>query len=761
VEGRNPALFGALAQLERKDKWFLGGGKGAIYAPPFPRWLQVPGFWDECYLADIRLLRLFCLLFLGEGARPIRTSGQIESWRPDRLVLRHRALGLEVIERRCVLEENAWISELEIMEAEGPVNVMMWSLQEFRPHEQGSPWTSIADPSATPDAVTYRFDTGWPSEMEPDRTAVEVEELSAVGSMLPPLPVYLALGSSAERLSWTINLAQRHDDSPLWETSVVPEKFADGRLPGDEKVQVGPPPVEGLLHLVQHYRLQTGDRATFAAGSGLSAQAAAESLEAALAPNPIERSESSWRRYFAGVPQFESSDPWLTSAYWYRWYGLRLNTVDLPDLPVARPAPSSERFSPFVTEGIGFFRNFITYSAQAHLREAAWVHDPSLAIGILDNLTKVQRDDGSFPGHSYSCRPPRDFYHADFATGADLLEALHPGSLHDRHLDAFARYGAYFWEHRRLPADPNLYVILDQNETGQEYMSRYQEATADADRWSTFCVGGVDASTYMALLCDFMGRRRGGSIPGAELAWEAEAEDIVDSLLHDSLDQSAHFFCDIVQGRRARARPATGFYPFLLSGQSDWRARAEAYPLERVLDRWLLSEEEFWLPRGFPATAQSDQTFSAEAEWKEKRLNCLWNGRSWPMVNSHLVDALASAARNSDSARLRQRAGEALMKVIRLMFYDGEPGQPNSFEHYNPETGIPATYRGYDDYMHSWIVDLILRHAVGVVPGTDAVDPLPLAVDWIRCTHIPHPKGWMHVQVVRGEAIVTIEPREP
>ena len=44
--------------------------------------------------------------------------------------------------------------------------------------------------------------------------------------------------------------------------------------------------------------------------------------------------ENAWRDYFASVPQFSSSDPHLNAAYWYRWYGLRLNTVDIPELPL-------------------------------------------------------------------------------------------------------------------------------------------------------------------------------------------------------------------------------------------------------------------------------------------------------------------------------------------------------------------------------------------------------------------------------------------
>jgi hypothetical protein len=86
---------------------------------------------------------------------------------------------------------------------------------------------------------------------------------------------------------------------------------------------------------------------------------------------------------------------------------------------------------------------------------------------------------------------------------------------------------------------------------------------------------------------------------------------------------------------------------------------------------------------------------------------------------------------------LREEAGKALMKAVRLLFHDNDPTRPNSYEHYDPIAGTPALYLGYDDYMHSWVVDLILRHAVGVQPGSDQRDPLPTDVKWIACENLP------------------------
>ncbi|HEY0867693.1 MAG TPA: hypothetical protein VGE01_09950 [Fimbriimonas sp.] len=721
-----------LLLLARDDKFFLGGGRGAIYAPPFPRFLLSPGFWDECFFADLKISRLFGLLVSDASGRPIRLSGRHAGWRPDRLIIDHTGAGTAIRETRFVTEANAWVCELELL-SETPVWIFQWSLLDLRPPGYGAPWQSLEEVEVVDGGIRARWDTAWPSDLEPDRTAVESEQIAVEGrAMRPPLSLHLAFGASANRLSWTVNLAQRHDESLLWETSLLPQKLRNGRLPQEVKHRVGTEPQEGLVHLVQQYELRRGEPLRVACGAGLSPGAASASLAMALREDALARNEASWRRFFGGVPQFECSDPYLNAAYWYRWYGIRLNTVDVPDLPVDQ---GSARFSSYVTEGIGFFRNFVTYSAQAHLREVSWRHDPSLAVGILDNLGACQRNDGSFPGHNYSCRPARDFYHADFASPLEQIHALHPQAIGKEHLGTLRRYADYLVRNRTLSSDlagPTLYDVFDQNETGQEYMSRYQFASEDADKWASFRVHGVDATVYAVRLFEVLDRFRAGSSP-----YGAFAEGGKRGLREIAFDPDDGFYCDVrLDGKRSWARPLTGLYPLMLD-----ETRCD-------LKKWL---PEFDLPAGFPATAHSDPTFSSDGEWKERRLNCPWNGRSWPMANSHLVDAVAKAARGE--------AGPIVMKAIRMLFHDGDPTRPNSYEHYDPIAGTPALYRGYDDYMHSWIVDLILRHVVGVRPGYDEVDPVPLDLEWLECREIPHPRGRMAVRIERGKPPAVSIPR--
>src|SRR5690606_29447624 len=89
----------------------------------------------------------------------------------------------------------------------------------------------------------------------------------------------------------------------------------------------------------------------------------------------------------------------------------------------------------------------------------------------------------------------------------------------------------------------------------------------------------------------------------------------------------------------------------------------------------------------------------------------------------------------------RERAAELLARYVRMLFLDGDPARPTSYEHYSPVTGRPALYRGLDDYQHSWINDLIIRYAAGFAPrpgGGFTVDPLPFPLERLVLERLPY-----------------------
>jgi hypothetical protein len=189
-------------------------------------------------------------------------------------------------------------------------------------------------------------------------------------------------------------------------------------------------------------------------------------------------------------------------------------------------------------------------------------------------------------------------------------------------------------------------------------------------------------------------------------------------------DESEEIFLDIdpAIGGRTGVKSATCFYPYFTD-------IATAEHLDG-LKRHLLNPAEFWSPFPAPSTSMDDETFSSEPEWKGKRMHCPWNGRVWPMTNSHLAEALARAAIASKDSLLRRKTAEFITRFIHMMFFDNDHRRPNSFEHYNPITGQASLYRGIDDYQHSWIADLIISYVCGI--GIDdaglVIDPFPFGL---------------------------------
>jgi hypothetical protein len=187
-------------------------------------------------------------------------------------------------------------------------------------------------------------------------------------------------------------------------------------------------------------------------------------------------------------------------------------------------------------------------------------------------------------------------------------------------------------------------------------------------------------------------------------------------------EEEMFFDVDPATGERTHVKAATCFYPYFTDiVEKDHR---------NGLKRHLLNPKEFWPPFPVPSSSIDDEFFCPEPEWKGKRMNCPWNGRVWPMTNSHVAEALASFAIRTNDIVLRKRAAAFMTTFVKMMFSDGDPRRPNCFEHYHPFTGTPSAYRGIDDYQHSWVNDLIIKYLCGIRPEQFSVliDPFPFGI---------------------------------
>jgi hypothetical protein len=283
----------------------------------------------------------------------------------------------------------------------------------------------------------------------------------------------------------------------------------------------------------------------------------------------------------------------------------------------------------------------------------------------------------------------------------------------------------------RDPEDSGMVTVVNHYETGQEYMSRYLAVDPDSDvnAWEPrLRLKGVDVTVYLYQL---LGGLAGiaDRLDRAEEAerWRAAAASVGRALREEMWDPRTGMFSDVdgATGKRTGVKAAVCFYPLLTD-------LVDAEKVERMLGH-LEDRAGFATPFPVPSTAADDPLFDAEGLWKGKRHNCPWNGRVWPMTNSHVVEGLLRQWHRG-SERAGRIAAHVLSRFVRMMYHEGDPARPNCYEHYNPFNGHACVFRGIDDYQHSWVLDLLARGVTGVEPGRDAlrIHPLPMGLDDAR-----------------------------
>jgi hypothetical protein len=300
--------------------------------------------------------------------------------------------------------------------------------------------------------------------------------------------------------------------------------------------------------------------------------------------------------------------------------------------------------------------------------------------------------------------------------------------------------------------------VTDQFETGQEYMSRYQAVDPDADRYgweNRIRLKGVDVTVYAwQLFHALAGLAPRGGIEGAR--WKAQADKTALALQKKMWDTKGGVFSDVnpLTGKRTGVRAAVSFYPYF--------TEMVGAPHLAGFVQNLFDPRQFWKPFPVPSSSGQDPLYDPDAAWKGKRMNCPWNGRVWPMTNSHIAEAIAHVATQHVPA-LRAHLVEFLTKYVRMMFWNGDASRPNCFEHYHPVSGRPAAYRGIDDYQHSWVNDLIVQYVVGLRPGGEGlfvVDPMPFALDGFEAKGLPMQGASVDVAREGNQLLVRVNGRE-
>jgi hypothetical protein len=664
----------------RPDKWYLGMGDGLLWAPPFPRWLEWPGFWDEAHLFQYPVGPLVTLSFVRSG-KALTPRARCRQWTPAALTLDYTLDGLPARERRAATG-GAFISE----------------------------WL-ITNPRRRPVALDVVAWTAVPGE------ALATSDVRVAANGLQFIRTVADRHGHDARVAMSLTLspaAQSHggyrsersapDVPPWFELTPFADRWEDdGRL--RDELRLDGLDDSGVVYLGLQRRIRLGARGTarVSAGVGLALASTNGGIPSRSRMRPVTAAVRAWQTYFRSLPALRSSDPFIERHWWHRWYGLKLNAI---------AGGVGNYRHPTVCEGIAYFHVPITYSAQCHLRELRWFPDPTWARGVVRTFLEHQRPDGSFHGRIYADHlRSTDFYHADWGGALLALDAVHP----DRDFRAevypgLSRYAEWLLGTRDVEGSGMLDVV-DQFETGQEYMSRYQAVDPDADRlgWQNrIRLKGVDVTVYGYRLFRTLEELATAIDPPGVARWRAAAERTARAVRTRMWDPDLEMFFDVdpATGRRTGVKAAVCFYPFL----TDLTDASHVGGLARHL----FNPAEFWTPFPVPSSSVDDPRFDPDAEWKGKRHNCPWNGRVWPMTNSHVTEALARVVRVHEP-EWAPRLSRLLRRSLQMMS-SGSATLPNAFEHYHPYNGRPSRYRGIDDYQHSWINDLLVSHVLGVLP---------------------------------------------
>jgi len=310
---------------------------------------------------------------------------------------------------------------------------------------------------------------------KPHRKPIEAEVLIALGGME----------------SYNVTFSERTANIPNFRMTPFYEKLSSDGLLMD--ITNGGINREGLLYIGIHRKIRIPPLGESFVICGLGAAESQNEIvsnwDSLINEDPVEYSINNWNNYFSSLPQFETSDPFLQTYYYYRWYGLRLFKSQSDESFMKHPA---------ISEGLDYFRALITYSAQCHMLETRWSNSPEIGQGSLLNFVDNQKEDGSFVGHIYVNQIQENgFYHADWGRAVKDLFMVHPDMRFiGKVFEPLKKYLSYF-DTERDPEESGLYDVVDQFETGQEFMSRYTAVDPMADRYgwtNSIRLKGVDAT---------------------------------------------------------------------------------------------------------------------------------------------------------------------------------------------------------------------------------------------------------------------------
>ena len=681
--------------MNQKKKFAIGGGGYCIYAPRFPVHQYVPGFVDEVLIFNAQVRPLFVLSVLENGI-PVTLDCVGTKLKEGCAILDFTdGKGLKITETRLVTTDDRFVSNLAIhneTKLDRELTVVQWT------------WTDPEGEAASLEGDSFRVKRQYTShDFPPVPTEIVWSSPDSKGARC--LQAFFAEGGSDR---------PDYEETPWFDMGTLPTPRAKAIMTKPSPILPGAKVYLGLFRPVP---LKAGGKAEHRFEANVIFKAKGINYRPR---RPDPKDENGWHAFHERVPRFTSEWKPLERVVRHRFEMLHLLRV---------PGGVGHMTAPNVCEGTGLFHEPIAFSAPAIMREARWFGDASLGRGILRCFFDNVKQNGMVPGRIYlTSLSGTDFYHADWGGGFEALDAVHPDKATKRAvLMNMQRYVKWLGNNRD-PEGSGLTDICNHFEAGQEFSRRYTIIDDKADRQENFDeqfrLKGIDASVFRYRMVKFLAAVA-DEMQEKSMAnrFIAEKEIVHDKIRKKMWDDKGGIFMDIdpKTGRRTGVKAAVGFYPMVTD-----------IPTPAMVDAMLATlsdRKEFWSKYPVPSLAMSDPFFNADGHWKGTRRTCPWNGRVWPMINSHVIEGLVHVAERGNK-KAQKLVGDLMKKTIQMLSGELEGHEdPRTFEHYGPLNGLPSRYRGIDQYLHSFVLDNAMRVACGFAVRYGEIQDDPVAED--------------------------------
>ncbi len=681
--------------MNQTEKIVLGGGGYCTYAPRFPRYQTSPGFFDDVSIYNATVRPLYALHVL-RGGVPVTLSCTGVERKDGCAVLTFKSGdGVKLIETRMVTTDDRFVSKVEVTN-ETKTETELVLVQ----------WTTV-DPEG--EAVSLEGDSFRVRRtLQPDDTdAIPVEIVWSSPDSKGARCIQAMFGEGGSD-------RPDYEETPWFELEDMP-------TPRAKRPMVKPSPI------VPTSRVYAGVFRPIKLKGGATAKHRFEANVIFKGKGinyrprrPDPKDENGYSAFMDKAPRFVCEDKRLERLVRHRFE--TLHVLRLPNGVGNMSAHS-------VCEGDGDLHVPCAFTAPSILREARWLTDPSLARGVLRSFFENIRQSGMVPGHiRLVTMPTCGFYHADWGGGFEALDAIHPDRATKRAvLMAMQRYVKWL-ANNRDPEGSGLTDVVNQRESGQRMSRRFTLFDDKCDRAEDFGehfrVKAVDASIFRYRLVRYLAQVA-DEVQEKAMAnrFIAETEVIHDVIRKRLWDEKTKLFMDVdpKTRRKTGVKSAVGFYPL-----------ATDVPKPAQVDGLLASlsdRKEFWSKYPVPTVGMSDPSFSADGQWKGTRATSPWNGRTWGIVNSHILEGLAYVAERGNK-KAQKLCGDLFERTVAMMSGQLEDReQANSCAHFHPITGRGNRASGTGCTTGTFILDNIFRIGCGFAVRFGEVQDDPVIKD--------------------------------